>query len=331
MNYHLLHLHHYRKLTIHPQQLFDYHPHLEFPAEDPVLKLRLRVAVAKLTYTETELGKQLIKELPNLDNASPPVLATICDASFEMKDYSRSEEMLHIFITRFEDSDYMRAAYKLRAYGEFAQKDYEGALQTIEEAQETYGTDRDVAWAQLMKAQVLLDMGRIADAREENMNVLSVPSWRGEPVAQATYQLGQVEEAAGEPRKAFGFYQRTYFQYKGHAGGYWAAEAYLSSARCLGKLGLDQERIDTYKAMLFDPYVNSLPQAEKAREALGAAEATGIASFLEAGGTSNIAIVVETEIIDQPAKTNTAATVETTPAEPEPAPPEDAGKTEGES
>jgi tetratricopeptide (TPR) repeat protein len=297
--------------------------------EDPVLKLRLRVAIAKLTYTETELGKQLIKELPNLDNASPPVLATICDASFEMKDYSRAEEMLHIFITRFEDSDYMRAAYKLRAYGEFDAKDYDGALATIEEAQETYGTERDVAWAQLMKAQILLATGKIAEAREANMNVLNVPAWRGEPVAQATYQLGQVEEAAGEPRKAFGFYQRTYFQYKGHAGGYWAAEAYLASARCLAKLGLEKERIDTFKAMLYDPYVNGLPQADKAREMLGATEVGAIADFVEAGGTSNIAITVETEIIDQPA-TN-AAPVETTPVETEPAPQTDAGQTEGDS
>jgi tetratricopeptide (TPR) repeat protein len=224
----------------------------------------------------------------------------------------------------------MRAAYKLRAYGEFAAKDYEGALATIEEAQETYGTERDVAWAQLMKAQVLLDMGKIAEAREANMNVLNVPAWRGEPVAQATYQLGQVEEAAGEPRKAFGFYQRTYFQYKGHAGGYWAAEAYLASARCLGKLGMDKERIDTYKAMLFDPYVNGLPQADTAREMLGAAESGTIADFIAAGGSSNIAITVETEIIDQPA-TNAAAAAESTPAEPEPAPQPDAGETEGDS
>ncbi len=299
--------------------------------DNNVLRLRLRVTIAKLTHSEIELGKQLIKELPNLDDASPPVLATICDASFDMKDYSRSEELLNIFINRFEDSDYMRAAYKLRASGQYANKDYDGALQTIQEAQETYGTERDVAWAQLMKAQVLLDMGKIDEAREANMNVLSVPAWRGAPVAQATYQLGQVEEAAGDPRKAFGFYQRTYFQYKGHAGGYWAAEAYLASARCLAKLGLDKERINTYKAMLFDPYVNSLPQANVARKELGVVEAGAITAFLNSGGSSNITIVVETEIVDQSVKTNTAVTVEeATPAEPEPAPPIEAGNTEGE-
>ncbi len=284
-------------------------------ADDPVLKLRLRVTMAKLDYTEVELGKQLIKELPNLDSASPPVLATICDASFEMKDYSRAEELLRIFIIKFEDSDYMRAAYRLRGYGLYAEKDYDGALQTIEEAQETYGTDRDVAWAQLMKAQVLLDMGRVDEARAANMSVLSVPAWRGEPVAQATFQLGQVEEKADDPRKAFGFYQRAYFQYKGHAGGYWAAEGYLASARCLQTLGLEDDRRSTYRAMLFDPYVSDLPQAEVARQELGAIEVSNIETYIASGGTSNIVVAVETgEMMDITAtETNTleTATAET--------------------
>ncbi|MCF7817154.1 MAG: tetratricopeptide repeat protein, partial [Kiritimatiellales bacterium] len=262
---------------------------------DPVLQLRLRVTLAKLGKTGTELGQQLIAELPGLGHASPPVLACICDASFEMKDYSRAEELLHIFIVKFEDSEYMRAAYKLRGYGQYAEKDYDGALHTIEEAQELYGTDPDVAWAQLMKAQVLLDMGRIDEARAANLNILNVPSWRGEPVAQATCQLGQVEEKAGNPRKAFGFYQRTYFQYKGHAGGHWAAEAYLASARCLKQLGLENDRRNTYRAMLFDPYVNTLPQAAEARDVLGAAEVSEIGTLVAAGTVTNIAIAVEME------------------------------------
>ncbi|VGO22657.1 tetratricopeptide repeat protein [Pontiella sulfatireligans] len=263
--------------------------------DDLTLQLRLRVLQSKLDMTETELGKQLIQELSDLENASPPVLACICDASFEMEDYSRAEELLLIFITKFEDSDYMRAAFKLRAYGQYAEKDYEGALHTIEEAQEHYGTEYDVAWAQLMKAQVLLDQGKVDEAREANMNLLSVPSWRGAPVAQATFQLGQVEEKAGDYLKAFGFYQRAYFQYKGHAGGYWAAEGYLASARCLKKLGLSNDARNTYRAMLFDPYVSDLPQSEEAREVLGAGEVAEIAAYIESGGTSNITINVEVE------------------------------------
>ncbi|MDZ8120214.1 tetratricopeptide repeat protein [Pontiella agarivorans] len=265
-------------------------------AENETLLLRLRVTLAKLLETEMELGSELLAELESFDNASPPVLALICDASFENKDYDRAEEILRIFINKFEDSDFMRAAYKLRAFGQYDEKDYEGTLATINDAQALYGTDYDVAWAQLLKAQVLLDEGEIEEAREANMSIRTVPSWRGVPVAQATFQLGEVEELAGNLPKAFGWYQRTYFQYKGHAGGYWAAEGYLASARILKKMGRENDVRNTYRALLFDPYVNTLPQADVAREYLGATEVAEIVAYMDAGNTTNITIAVEAEM-----------------------------------
>ncbi|QBG47199.1 tetratricopeptide repeat protein [Verrucomicrobia bacterium S94] len=265
-------------------------------AENETLLLRLKVTLAKLQETELELGTALLAELESFDNASPPVLALICDASFENKEYDRAEEILRIFINKFEDSDFMRAAYKLRAFGQYEEKDYEGTLATINDAQALYGTDYDVAWAQLLKAQVLLDEGKIDEAREANMSIRTVPSWRGEPVAQATFQLGQVEEKAGNLPKAFGWYQRTYFQYKGHAGGYWAAEGYLASARILKQMGRENDVRNTYRALLFDPYVNTLPQADVAREYLGAAEVAEIVAYMEAGNTTNITVTVEAEM-----------------------------------
>ena len=280
-------------------------------AENETLKLRLRVTVAKLNGTESELGQTLLTELETFDNASPPVLAAICNASFEIEDYSRSEEMLRIFINKFEDSEFMRAAYKLRAFGQYTEKDYVGTLATINDAQALYGTEYNVAWAQLLKAQVLLDEGNIDEAREANLSILTVPSWRGVPVAQATFQLGHVEETAGNLEKAFAFYQRTYFQYKGHAGGYWAAEGYLASARILDKLGRKNDVRNTYRAMLFDRYVNTLPQADKAREILGPSEVAEIENYLATGGSSNITISVEAELkIDSQPSENGGGTTE---------------------
>ena len=265
-------------------------------AENETLELRVRVLLAKLQEAEFELGKELIAKLESFDNASPPVLATICDASFKLEDYSRSEELLRIFINKFEDSDFMRAAYKLRGYGQYAEKDYEGTLATINDAQALYGTEYDVAWAQLLKGNVLLDEGKIDEAREVNMSILTVPSWRGVPVAEATYQLGKVEEAAGNLAKAFAFYQRTYFQYKGHAGGFWAAEGYLASAQILKKMNRENDVRNTYRALLFDPYVNTLPQAGVASNYLGSAEVAEISAYLDTGGSSNITIAVEAEM-----------------------------------
>lgn len=267
-------------------------------AVDVTLQLRLRATLAKLGNTEVELGKQLLKELPDLDNAPPPVLGVICEASFEMEDYSRSEELLRTFSFKFPESEFMRSAFRLRASGQYAERDYEGALETVKETQELYGTEYDVAWAQLMKAQILLDQNKFEEASEANKAILSVRAWRGAPVAQATYQLGQVEEKLGKLRNAFGFYQRTYFQYKGLANGFWAAEAYLASARCLQGMGRRNDVRNTYRAMLFDPYVNLLPQADIARRALGPQVVSEIEAWIAQGNTTNIAITVEAEEVE---------------------------------
>jgi TolA-binding protein len=261
--------------------------------DDPVLKLRLRVTVALINKTENELGRQLLAELPDFEDVPPPVLSTICKVSVEMKDYSRATELLDIFNTKFEDSDNVREAYKLRSYGLYAEKEYGAALEILDDAQNRFIDDPDMVWAQLTRAQVNLDKGDFAEAITNNLIILGTPAWRGVSQAQATYQLGQVEERIGNPDRAFAYYQRVYYQYKGYAEGYWAAEGYLASARCLKTLGRENDRRNTFRAMLFDPYVNTLPQAAEAREELGAVEVAEIEALMAAGTTTNIIITVE--------------------------------------
>jgi TolA-binding protein len=267
----------------------------EDAAENKTLRLRLRVLLANLDGTELELGNALIVELADLSQAPPPVLAVICEASFEAEDYSRAKEILEIFLNRFEDSDFMRSAYKLRGYDLYLAEDLEGAMKLVKDAQALYGTDPDAVWAQLMKGQIELKRDDFEAARETFRAVITVRDWRGPAYAEANYTLGAVEEKAGDPRKAFAWYQRTYFQYKGYNGGQWAADAYLASARCLRALGLEDERRNTFRAMLFDKYVNTLPQADEARVALGAPEVLEIEQMIATGGTTNITVSLDAE------------------------------------
>ena len=264
-------------------------------AENETLQLRLRVILAEMDKTEIELGRTLISELEGLTNAPPPVLAVICDASFANKDYSRAEEMLKIFLDHFEDSEYMRAAYKLRAYDLFSQDKFNEAMKVVADAQGLYGVDDDTAWAQVMKGRISLQLDNLDSARETLRQILTVRAWRGEAYAEACYYLGELEEKAGDLKKAFGWYQRTYVLYKGLAGGYWAAEGYLASARCLQKLGRDGDMRNTYRAMLYDKYVNRLPQADTARNILGAAEVQEIADKMAAGLYTNLTASIELE------------------------------------
>jgi TolA-binding protein len=264
-------------------------------AENLTLQLRLRALLAQLNGDEVEFGKDLIATLYDLSVAAPPVLAAISKASFENEDYSRAAEILRVFKAQFDDSEFIRPAYKLRAFGLYKSGDFENALKVIDDTQGRYGTDRDVVWAQLMKADILIQQGKYDKARDELMMVFNVVSWRGEPFAEATYRLGQLEEAAGNLRKAFGWYQRTYFQYKAYAKCHWAAEAYLASARCLEQLGLLNDQRNTYRAMIFDRYVNKLPQADVARNALGPDEVLEIIGLMTAGTQTNITVTLDEE------------------------------------
>ncbi len=264
-------------------------------AVNETLKLRLQVLLARINGTELELGRKLIAEQSDLTQAPPPVLAVICKASFAAGDYSRAQEILAIFQGHFEDSDFMRAAYKLRGYDLFLAGDLDGAMKIVAEAQGLYGTQADAAWAQLMKGRIELQRKEFDAARKTFRDLLNVREWRGEAYAEATYYLGEVEEKAGDPRQAFAWYQRVYFQYKGYAKGTWAADGYLASARCLQKLGLENDRRNTYRAMLFDKYVNTLPQADEAKAILGVDEVLEITTLLAQGVQTNIVVTVEAE------------------------------------
>lgn len=264
-------------------------------ADNETLKLRLRVLIAKIEGTELELGKQLIAEVKDLDVAPPPVLAVICEASFESRDYSRSAEILDIFQRKFDESEFIGAAYKLRGYDLFASGDLEGAMSIVKSTQEIYGTQTDVAWAQIMKGRIELQQGDLGAARETFRAVFNVRGWRGEPYAEATYYLGKVEEGAGNLRAAHAWYQRLYVQYKGYAQGAWAAKGYLSAARCLSGLQLDVERRNTLRAMLFDKYVNQLPEADEARTELGTEVTQEIEQMIEQGIHTNLTVKIEAE------------------------------------
>jgi len=281
--------------------------------DEPVLQLRLRVLMAMITKTEMILGRQLLAELPDFDDVTPPVLSTLCKVSLKEKDYSRAKELLDIFKDKFDDSDYIRDAYKLRVFGLFAQKDYDRTLELLDEVRNRFSTERDMYWAQLKRAELYLEQGKFQEAIDANMAVLGVPEWRGIPVARATYQLGQVEERMGHQgpaakrdmhlNNAFAYYQRVYYQYKGYAEGYWAAEAYLACARVLKDLDREHDRRNIFRAMLFDRYVNGLPQAEVARKVLGAVEVAEIQRKVEGGAVTNIVVTVATKPIETKAAT----------------------------
>jgi len=285
-----------------------------------VLKLRLRVLISKMNHTEDVLARNLLSELSDFKDVPPPVLALLCKISLKEKIYDKSEQLLKVFTTHFDESAYIDDAYKLRCYALFAAKKYDETLACLKEVQERFGQRDNMYWAQLKKAETLLAQAnqlpwdeaqvKYQAAITNNASVSSIRAWRGIPRAIATFQLGQVEESMGDKapdqadkryhwNKAFGYYQRLPSQYKGYAHGYWAAEGYLACANVLKKLGRMNDRRNIYRALLYDRYVNKLPQARIAKSHLGKTEVEEIMAQVNQGFVTNILIKADAEILQK--------------------------------
>lgn len=242
----------------------------EVAAGSPVLKLRLRVAIAYLHGRESffALGKELLKEKTDFKIATPISLALMCDTAVDVDDTNRMDRLYRFFVDRFEDSDEIWHAYRAKMYQLEEAGDEMGALEIIDEAQGLFGVESFMGWAQISKADILFRQKRYDEAKDAYNVVFGVAEWRGPLFAEAMFGMGKCAEAKGDYAKAHAFYQRTYLLYKNYDNGVWAAEAYRAAARCLVKLGEKEKAAKTLRAMLEDPYVNTLPQAEAVRKKL---------------------------------------------------------------
>jgi len=123
-----------------------------------------------------------------------------------------------------------------------------------------------MGWAQVAKADTLYTLNEYVEAEEAYYMAIGVSEWRGSIHAESMYGMARCRLAQEDYETAHSFFQRTYLQYKSYDDGRWAADGYLAAADCLVKLGRDADAVNTLDSMLEDPYVNTLPQADTARE-----------------------------------------------------------------
>jgi TolA-binding protein len=236
-----------------------------------VLRLRLQLLQARLEGADAsaELGAKLLQTLGDLKVASPETLSLMCDVAVDMGDVAQMNRVSDFFIASFDGSDALWHAYRARTFAKLAEKDYKGALASIDEAQGLFGADSFMGWAQINKASILYEMGSFNEAEEAYNMVINVPAWRGDVIsAEATYGIGKCRLGRGELEGAHAFFQRTYLLYKAYANGDWAAKGYLAAADCLVKLGRKEGAIKTLKEMLGNEYTSTNALADQARKQL---------------------------------------------------------------
>lgn len=233
-----------------------------------VLQLRLRVAAAMLKGDDAslELGNELIANKQSLEASTPISLAIMCDSAAASGDGAEMMLLYDYFASNFEGSELFWHANRAKTMALLAAKDYPGVLAAIDEAQSLFGADDFMGWAQLIRANTLYAMGRFDESQEAYNMVMGVGAWRGPVFAEAMMGMGRCRLAVQDYATAHSFFQRTYLLFKGYDNGKWAAEGYLAAGDCLLKLGREADAVNTWNAMLQDSYVNTLPQAETARE-----------------------------------------------------------------
>jgi len=235
---------------------------------DEVLGLRLRVAKAHLEGEEAAaaLGAELLAGQQALATTTPISLALMCDAAVMAGDAGQMGRLYDYFLANFEESDELWHAYRAKTFQLLGKEEYSGVLQSIEDAQGLFGVEAYMGWAQITKADTLYKMEDYLEAEEAYNMILGVTEWRGGLYAEAMYGMARCRLAQEDYETAHSFFQRTYLLFKGYDDGKWAAEGYLGAAECLVRLGRDADAVNTLEEMLKDPYVNTLPQADIARE-----------------------------------------------------------------
>jgi TolA-binding protein len=235
-----------------------------------VLKLRLQVAQALLQGEEAAaaLGARLLTDEQKLSVTTPSSLALMCDAAVDAGDVVQMQRLYDYFIANYEESDQLWHAYRAKTFMLLAKEDYWGVLAAIDEAQGMFGAEAFMGWAQITKADTLMQMKKFEEAEEAFNMVMGVPEWRGPIFAEAMYGMGLCRLAREDYATAHSFFQRTYLLFKSYSDGEWAAKGYLAAADCLLKLDREEEAIRTLNAMLEDDYTNTRPEAEQVRAQL---------------------------------------------------------------
>ncbi len=259
------------RLSDEDRELFAVKLKLKMTDIDPtekVLLLRLNVALALLMGEEeiNALGSSFLKENQSLKIVTPISLAVLCNVAVAEDDTEQMGRLYEHFVENFEDSEKLWTAYRAKAYQLLAADDFIAVTNVIEEAQGLYGSDSFMGWSQIIKGDTLFKMKLYDEAEPAYNTVMGVPAWRGPLYAEAMYGMGKCRLANQDFEGAHTFFQRTYLLFKAYANGEWAAKGYLAAADCLLELDRKEDAVKTWKDMIENDYVNTLPAVETAKK-----------------------------------------------------------------
>jgi len=150
----------------------------------------------------------------------------------------------------------------------YQKRDYATALRQFSQAVDKSTSAAKLKDATLGKANTLMALNQLDEARKLFEQVASVREWRGPATAESVFSLGQIAAKQGKLPQAIAYYQRVYVAYQRYLP--WVAKAYIASGEIFEKMGKVPEAVNTYNEMLRNDKLSTFPEADEARQRLQA-------------------------------------------------------------
>jgi len=171
------------------------------------------------------------------------------------EDPELSKMAIDAVLTGYPESLAVPSAMRTQVQFAYNEGNLDEAARILDEMRERFPTWDEAPNITLWAARLKYESGDYADALERYLEILQIRDWRGEPWAEACYQIGRCYEATGEPLKAHGFYERTYLTYKQFPE--WAGKAYYRDGLLLEEMNKTENAKSVYEAFL------NLPNAQE--------------------------------------------------------------------
>ena len=224
--------------------------------------------LAKISRNPEKREKLLaeIAEKAKVDDLSPHLLMEIGDYQFAKGKVEVAETLYQTLRENFPKADRVDAGWVGLAEVNFSRKNYDEAMKLYTHAIDRLGAPYRLKEALLGQAKVHLEKGNYVEATKLFQEVAGVREWRGESTAYALYQIAEVLFRQGKVPEAISQFERvalTQLKYPS-----WAARAYLRAADGYFKQGKDDKVKERLAEMLTKEKLQTLPEAEVAKERL---------------------------------------------------------------
>jgi TolA-binding protein len=240
-------------------------------AKNPLARARILYAQAELARLQKKPAEEakalqtIADQIPTKD-LSAPLLARVGNYLVTSGNLDKAQAFFNRILEKYGRSDFAEYGYCGLGQIAYARGKYEQALQLFNDAVAKGAAAATLKDVTVGKAQSLLALGRLKEAKETFAQVASVREWRGDATALSVYSLGEIEQREGRLPEAIAYYQRVYVAYRKYLP--WVAKAYIKSAECFKKLGKTQEAANTYKEMLANQNLAAFPEFNEARKQL---------------------------------------------------------------